>query len=184
MDKHLTTRKPKTKVKTSGTYVLAQPDDGIVPISPDKSSTTVPTLQITPEVRKRAANLMDASNLSPGSMNFLQAEAGPLLDDHDYMEQPQTPKKKKLCRKKDKETAVKPKSPVKPMKQSEENPPKQPDEEEPFFDRLVQYIIANKRHITGMTMQCVSSNQWVTVNIKSDPEPEPEVIPLPDFVNQ
>ena len=184
MDKHLTSRKPKTKIKTTGTYVLQQPDDGIVPISPEKSTTTVPVLQITPEVRKRAANIMDAANISPGTMNYLQAEAGPLLDDQDYMEQPKTPKKRKLCRK-DKEGSVKPKSPVKPMKQTEANPPIQPEEEEePFFDRLVQYIIANKKHITGMTMQTISTNQWVTVNIKSDPEPEPAVIQLPDFVNQ
>ena len=183
MEKHLTSRKPKTKVKTTGTYVLQQPDDGIVPISPDKSTTTVPVLQITPEVRKRAANLMDATKFSPGTMDYLEAEAGPLLDDQDYMEQPKTPKKKKLCRNKDKEGA-KPRSPVKPMKQTEPNPPNEPEEEEPFFDRLVQYIIANKRHITGMTMQTISTNQWVTVNIKSDPEPEKTVIQLPDFVNQ
>ena len=129
---------------------------------------------------------MDAAHISPGTMDYLEAEAGPLLDDQDYMEQPKTPKKKKLCRK-DKEGSVKPKSPVKPIKQTEANPPNQPiqpQEEEPFFDRLVQYIMANKKHITGLTMQTISTNQWVTVNIKSDPEPEPAVIQLPDFVNQ
>ena len=127
----------------------------------------MPLLKITPEVRKRAANLMNAADMSPKTVDYLQNEVGPtqaLLDDQDYVgEQLKTPKKRRLHRSKED------KAPKSPAQSSQE--------EEPFMDRLIQYIMANKKHITGLTMQTIATNQWVTVNIKS----EPATIDLPDF---
>ena len=182
MDKHINNKKKPRKQTLTQTYSLKEPtpilESGIEAISQEKSDSDVPLLKITPAVRQRAAHMMNAAGMSPKTADYCQKQVGhtqEILDDQDYVstqnpEQLKTPtKKRRLHRPKEDQANVSkaPKSPAKPRQEVQE----------PFIDRLVQYVLANKQHITGLTMQSIPSNQWVSVNIKS----EPEVIDLPDF---
>ena len=172
----------KLKVKKSRkqdlTYKLQEPtqvplEPQIEVISPEKTNN-INVLKITPEVHKRAAQMMSVTPMSPGTADYLQNTVGPttaLLDDQDHVstsanipQKPKTPRKRKAntLQKEGKgtATATKPPSPKKA---------KPSEEEEPFFDRLVKFVMDNKHEVTGLTMQTIPTNQWITVNLKSQP---------------